>query len=69
MVNNYGAEIHFVMRITRNRIKTPKVSKNADFSKKSIKNLIHQGRKKMLDAIKTFKEYTDANDPRYRIMN
>lgn len=69
MVNDYGAEIHSIMRITRNRIETPNVSKNADVSKKSIKNLIYQGRKKILDAIKTFKEHTDANDPtsKYKI--
>ena len=64
LVNNYGAEIHSVMRITRNRIETPNVSKNADFSKKSIKDLIHQGRKKMLDSIKTFKEHTESNELR-----
>lgn len=61
LVDNYGAEIHSVMRITRNRIETPNVSKNADFSKKTIKNLIYQGRKKMLDTIKTFKEHTNAD--------
>jgi len=62
LVNNYGAEIHSVMRITRNRIETPNVSKNADFSKKSIKNLIQQGRKKTLASIKSFKEKIGTND-------
>ncbi|HYF99395.1 MAG TPA: hypothetical protein VD815_04830 [Candidatus Saccharimonadales bacterium] len=61
LVNNYGAEIHTVMRITRNRIETPNVSKNANFSNRAIKDLIHQGRTKMLDTIKTFKERSSSD--------
>ncbi|WP_148686294.1 patatin-like phospholipase family protein [Candidatus Nitrosocosmicus hydrocola] len=66
LVNNYGAEIHTVMRITRNRIETPNVSKNANFSKKAIKDLIHQGRTKMLDVIKNFKEHTRSDQLRVK---
>jgi len=64
LVNNYGAEIHSVMRITRNRIETPNVSKNANFSNKAIKDLIHQGRTKMLNVIKSFKEHTGSDQLR-----
>lgn len=46
LVNNYGAEIHSVIRITRSRIESPNTSKNADFSKKTIKEMILQGEKK-----------------------
>ena len=48
------------MRITRNRIETPCVSKNANFSKKAIKDLIHQSRKKTLKT-QAFKEHTDSD--------
>lgn len=67
LVHNYGAEIHTVMRITRNRIETPNVSKNANFSNKAIRDLIHQGRKKMLDTIKTFKEHTSSDSLRLKL--
>ncbi|MDN5869043.1 MAG: hypothetical protein L0H55_16790 [Candidatus Nitrosocosmicus sp.] len=64
LINNYGAEIHSEMRITRNRIETPNVSKNANFSKKAIKDLIHQGIKKTLETLKTFKKHTELDELR-----
>ncbi|WP_415312211.1 hypothetical protein [Candidatus Nitrosocosmicus sp. FF01] len=36
LVHNYGAEIHTVMRITRNRIETPNVSKMLTFQIKQL---------------------------------
>lgn len=56
LVNNHGAEIHSVTRITRNRLGTPNISKNADFSIRTIKDLISQGERKTLRSIKKFKE-------------
>lgn len=56
LVHNHGAEIHSVTRITRNRLESPNTSKNADFSIKTIKELISQGERKTLRSIKQFKE-------------
>jgi NTE family protein len=61
VVNSYGAEIHSVMRISRNRIETPNISKNANFSNKAIKELIKQGRNKTLKAIKEFQEHKEMD--------
>ncbi|MFB5600513.1 MAG: patatin-like phospholipase family protein [Nitrososphaeraceae archaeon] len=46
LINNYGAEIHCVTKISRNRMESPHVMKNADFSQKTIHELINQGEKK-----------------------
>jgi NTE family protein len=56
LIHNYGAEIHSVIRIIRNRIESPDVSKNADFSPKTIKRLILEGEKKTIESIRQFKE-------------
>jgi NTE family protein len=56
LVYNYGAEILSVTRIIRDRIENPNVSKNADFSIKTIKELILQGERNALNSIKHFKE-------------
>jgi NTE family protein len=61
LVSNHGAEIHSVTRITRNRLGTPNISKNADFSIRTIKDLISQGERKTLRSIKKFKESKPHN--------
>lgn len=61
LVYNHGAEILSVTRILRDRLENPNVSKNADFSTKTIKELIRQGEKNTLRNIKEFKEKNDYN--------
>lgn len=56
LINNYGAEIHSVIRIIRSRMESPNISKNADFSPKTIKRLILEGEKKTTESIKQFQE-------------
>jgi NTE family protein len=56
LVQNYGAEIHSVIRIVRNRLESPNVRKNADFSPKTIRRLIMEGEKKTIDELKNFEE-------------
>lgn len=55
LVYNRGAEIHSVIRILRNRIENPHVSKNADFSVKTVKRLIEEGEQNALQSIKEFR--------------
>lgn len=62
LVQSYGAEIHSVTRITRNRIEAPNLSKNANFSKKAVKELISQGKNKTLKILLNFKENNTNND-------
>lgn len=45
LIENYGAEIKSVTRITRSELESPTMLKNADFSTKTIKTLIEQGEK------------------------
>ena len=52
IVNNHGAEILEVSRIARERISTPHLLKNADFSPKQIRELIEQGERKTRDYLK-----------------
>ena len=52
IVNNHGAEILEVSRIARERISTPHLLKNADFSPKQIRELIEQGERKTRDHLK-----------------
>jgi len=56
LVSNYGAEILSVRRIIKDRIATPHLLKNADFSPKTVKQLIREGEQK---AIKHFSEFAD----------
>jgi NTE family protein len=56
LVHNYGAEIHSVIRIIRNRLESPNTLKNADFSPKTIKGLISQGERKTMESLEYFKE-------------
>src|ERR1044072_9988671 len=46
LIENYGAEIRSVTRIIRSEVESPTVLKNADFSPKTIKEMIDQGEKK-----------------------
>jgi NTE family protein len=46
LIEKYGAEIKSVTRIIRREVESPTVLKNADFSPKTIKELIDQGEKK-----------------------
>jgi NTE family protein len=51
LIENYGAEIKSVTRIIRSEIESPSILKNADFSPKTIKELINQGEKKTLEKL------------------
>ena len=51
LIENYGAEIKSVTRITRSELESPTMLKNADFSTKTIKKLIEQGEKKTLEKL------------------
>jgi NTE family protein len=61
LVQNRGAEILSVTRILRNKIEYPNVSKNADFSVKTIKGMISEGEITTLQRIKEFKENNEYN--------
>ena len=61
LVHNRGAEILSVTRILRSRIENPHVSKNADFSVKTIKQMISEGERKTLQQIKEFRENNEYN--------
>ncbi|MEM2993895.1 MAG: hypothetical protein QXW14_03965, partial [Candidatus Nitrosocaldus sp.] len=43
LIENHGAEILTVYKISRRELDTPYLLKNADFSKRTIKDLIKQG--------------------------
>ncbi len=51
LIENYGAEIKSVTRIIRSEIESPNILKNADFSSKTIKELIEQGERKTLERL------------------
>jgi NTE family protein len=51
LIENYGAEIKSVTRITRSELESPTMLKNADFSTKTIKKLIEQGERKTLEKL------------------
>jgi NTE family protein len=52
LVGSYGAEVVSVHRIARNRMESPHILKNADFSVRAIKELIRQGEQKTEDHLK-----------------
>ncbi len=52
LIENYGAEIKSVIRITRSELESPTMLKNADFSTKTIKKLIEQGERATLEKLK-----------------
>ncbi|GBC72795.1 hypothetical protein HRbin04_00188 [archaeon HR04] len=43
LIENHGAEILAVYKISRRELDTPYLLKNADFSRRTIKDLIRQG--------------------------
>jgi NTE family protein len=49
IIQNYGAQILSINRITRERIHDPNILKNADFSPKTIRKLIEDGERKATD--------------------
>jgi NTE family protein len=51
LINNYGAEIKSVTRIVRSEIESPSILQNADFSPKTIKELITQGERKTIEKL------------------
>ena len=51
LINNYGAEIKSVTRIVRSEIELPSILQNADFSPKTIKELITQGERKTMEKL------------------
>lgn len=51
VINNYGAQIVSINRITRSRMDSPNMFKNADFSPKTIRRLIDEGEKKAIDFV------------------
>jgi NTE family protein len=46
LIENYGADIKSVTRIIRSEAESPTILQNADFSPKTIKELISQGEKR-----------------------
>lgn len=52
LVGSYGAEILSIHRIARNRMESPHLLKNADFSVKTVKDQIKQGEQKTEDHLK-----------------
>lgn len=55
LINTYGAEILSINRIIKDRIEKPHILKNADFSPKTVKDLIHQGEQKAMEYLKVDK--------------
>jgi NTE family protein len=51
LIENYGAVIKSVTRIVRSELESPSILQNADFSPKTIKELIAQGEKKTLEEL------------------
>lgn len=56
LVNNHGAEILSINRIIKDRVQTPHILKNADFSPKTIRRLIDEGERKAIDCINKAKQ-------------
>src|ERR687889_552971 len=51
LIDNYGAEIKSVTRIIRSEVESPTLFQNADFSPKTIKELIAQGERKTMEKL------------------
>ena len=51
LINNYGAQIKSVTRIIRSELESPNMLQNADFSAKTIKDLITQGETKTMEKL------------------
>ena len=56
LIDNYGAEIKSITRIIRSEVESPTILQNADFSPKTIKELISQGERKTMEKL----EYCDT---------
>jgi NTE family protein len=61
LVNNHGADILDISHISRERIGTPHLLKNADFSPKQIRELIEQGERKTRDYLKKKKKLVNSD--------
>jgi NTE family protein len=51
LIENYGAVVKSVTRIVRTELESPSILQNADFSLKTIKELIVQGERKALEEL------------------
>lgn len=51
LINNYGAQIKSVTRIIRSELESPSMLQNADFSPKTIRELITQGETKTIEKL------------------
>ncbi|HJT46662.1 MAG TPA: patatin-like phospholipase family protein [Nitrososphaeraceae archaeon] len=51
LINNYGAQIKSVTRIVRSELESPSMLQNADFSPKTIRELISQGEAKTMEKL------------------
>lgn len=51
LIENYGAQILSVTRIVRSEIESPSILQNADFSPKTIKELIKEGERKAIEEL------------------
>lgn len=51
LIDNYGAEIRSVTRVIRSEIESPSILQNADFSPKTIKELISQDERKTVEKL------------------
>jgi NTE family protein len=51
LIDSYGAEIRSVTRVIRSKIESPSILQNADFSPKTIKELISQGERKTMEKL------------------
>ena len=51
LIKNYGAEIKSVTRIVRTELESPSILQNADFSPRTIKELIAQGERKTVEEL------------------
>jgi NTE family protein len=51
LINNYGAQIKSVTRIIRSELESPSMLQNADFSPKTIRELITQGEIKTMEKL------------------
>ena len=51
LINNYGAQIKSLTRIVRSELESPSILQNADFSPKTIKELVRQGERKTTEEL------------------
>jgi NTE family protein len=51
LIHNYGAERKSVTRIVRTELESPGIMQNADFSARTIKELIAQGERKTIEKL------------------